>query len=198
MDLIDYLKRQITWSKQTFGPGSRTQGIVDHIRKELVEIEATPQDLEEWVDVIILALDGAWREGHSPESIARVLEYKLLKNKVRKWPDWRTADVGKAIEHVRDEDIPFAPLARAGDTGPAHEAAGRARLLQGKMHAKILAALDTPAIASELMVRTGLHYNTLWRRLSELKQMKRVRNTKGKRMNLRGFNETIVERVNAL
>jgi len=191
MDLIDYVKRQIAWSKQTFGPGSRAQGVVDHIRKELVEIEADPQDLEEWVDVIILALDAAWREGYDPGDIAFMLEYKLAKNKNRKWPDWRTADTSKAIEHVRDN----GPLARADDTGPAHEAAEFAKSRQNALHTKVLQALETPATASELMVRTGLHYNTLWRRLSELKQMRLVRNTRGKRMNLRGFNETIVERV---
>jgi hypothetical protein len=102
MDLIDYLKRQIVFSEQAFGPGARHHGIVDHIRKELVEIEEDPTDVEEWVDVIILALDGAWRVGYTPEEIAGVLELKLAKNKSRKWPDWRTAPAGKAIEHVRE------------------------------------------------------------------------------------------------
>jgi hypothetical protein len=103
MDLIDYLKRQIAFSEQAFGPGSsRVDGVIDHIRKELIEIEEAPEDLEEWIDVIILALDGAWRVGYTPEEIARVLEYKLAKNKSRKWPDWRTAPAGKAIEHLRE------------------------------------------------------------------------------------------------
>jgi len=103
MDLIDYLKRQIAFSEQAFGPGSsRVDGVIDHIRKELIEIEEAPEDLEEWIDVIILALDGAWRVGYTPEEIGRVLEYKLAKNKSRKWPDWRKAPAGKAIEHIRE------------------------------------------------------------------------------------------------
>jgi hypothetical protein len=57
--------------------------------------------LSEWVDVILLALDGAWRSGASPEQIAFAIAAKQIKNESRKWPDWRTAEPGKAIEHVR-------------------------------------------------------------------------------------------------
>ena len=102
-DLIGYIISQREWSEKTFGPGERTVGIVDHIKKELKEIEADPLDLAEWIDVIILALDGAWRAGHSPEEIAQCLSDKQAKNRARKWPDWRTAEEGKAIEHIREQ-----------------------------------------------------------------------------------------------
>lgn len=100
-DLIAHLKTQIEFSLKTFGPGTRTSGVVDHIRKELREIEQDPLDLEEWIDVIILACDGAWRAGFTAEQVAEQLAAKLAKNMRRQWPDWRTADPGKAIEHVR-------------------------------------------------------------------------------------------------
>jgi hypothetical protein len=100
-DLLRYLQRQIDFSLATFGPGHRTAGVIDHIRKELVEIEAAPLDLEEWIDVAMLALDGAWRTGATPEQIVTQLVMKLEKNKRRTWPDWRTVPAGKAIEHVR-------------------------------------------------------------------------------------------------
>lgn len=103
-DLVAHLERQRAWSLRTFGPGQRTAGVIDHIRKELREIEAQPNDLEEWVDLILLAMDGAWRAGHSPEAIALGVDAKQAKNEARNWPDWRTVDPGKAIEHVRDED----------------------------------------------------------------------------------------------
>lgn len=102
MDLIKHLHRQREFSERTFGPGARTAGVCDHIRKELVEIEAAPNDPSEWADVILLALDGAWRAGFTPEEIAAAIEAKQTKNEGRKWPDWRTAEPGKAIEHVRD------------------------------------------------------------------------------------------------
>ena len=100
-NMVAHLHRQSKWSEQTFGPGDRTQGVIDHIRKELIEIEADPSDISEWIDVVILALDGAWRSGATPEQIVAALVAKQTKNESRKWPDWRTADPNKAIEHDR-------------------------------------------------------------------------------------------------
>jgi hypothetical protein len=104
-DLIfaHHIARQFSWATETFGPGVRTVGIVDHIRKELGEIEAVDgNDLMEWVDVIILAIDGAARAGFSPQDISDALDAKQTINENRKWPDWRTVDPDKAIEHIRD------------------------------------------------------------------------------------------------
>jgi hypothetical protein len=100
-DLVAHLARQRDWSTATFGPGSRSKGVVDHIRKELREIEQAPDDLEEWVDVILLAFDGAWRAGHSPQDIASGITHKQAKNEARDWPDWRAMPTDKAIEHHR-------------------------------------------------------------------------------------------------
>ena len=103
-DLVTHLHRQIAFSESTFGPGERTVGVVDHIAKELIEVVDGGGELEEWVDVIILALDGEWRSGHTPEQIAAAIVAKQTKNEGRTWPDWRTAEPGKAIEHVRTEE----------------------------------------------------------------------------------------------
>jgi len=103
-DLIDHLERQRAFSERTFGPGQRTKGVIDHIRKELTEIEADPTDIKEWVDVILLALDGAWRAGWEPAAIADAIAAKQAKNEARTWPDWRTADPDKAIEHDRSQE----------------------------------------------------------------------------------------------
>lgn len=56
-----FLVNQSAWSRQTFGPGARTAGVVQHIRKELREVRDTPSDPTEWADIAILALDGVWR-----------------------------------------------------------------------------------------------------------------------------------------
>lgn len=79
-------------------------GVCDHIRKELAEVEESGGSLAEWIDVVILALDGAWRSGATPEQIVSELVAKQTKNEGRRWPDWRTADTGKAIEHDRTEE----------------------------------------------------------------------------------------------
>lgn len=101
-----HLARQRQFSETTFGPGARTEGVIDHIRKELREISADPSDLTEWVDVVILAFDGAWRAGWQPQQIIDEIIAKQERNEARAWPDWRTADPNKAIEHVRTSEVP--------------------------------------------------------------------------------------------
>ncbi len=100
-DLVKHLERQKAFSEKTFGPGTRTKGVIDHLRKEIDEVEKEPTDLSEWIDLVLLALDGAWRHGSTPTQIAVALENKQAKNEQRKWPDWRTASPDKAIEHVK-------------------------------------------------------------------------------------------------
>lgn len=100
-DLVAHIHRQRAFSLKTFGPGERLAGVLDHIRKELGEIERDPGDVEEWADILLLAIDGAHRQGHTPEQIAAAINRKQNINETRTWPDWRTADPGKAIEHVR-------------------------------------------------------------------------------------------------
>lgn len=102
MNLIRHLYRMKRFSEKTFGPGERSAGICGHIKKELKEIEDSPFALMEWIDVVILALDGAWRAGYSPEEITAALEAKQTKNEGRQWPDWKSAEPGKAIEHIRE------------------------------------------------------------------------------------------------
>lgn len=101
-DLVAHLDRQRAFSIKAFGPGARVEGISDHIKKELVEVAAAPKDISEWIDIVLLGLDGAWRAGHSSWDIADALAAKLVKNEARQWPDWRAADPAKAIEHNRE------------------------------------------------------------------------------------------------
>jgi hypothetical protein len=103
-DFEAHIVRQIEFSARTFGPGARTSGVIDHIRKELSEIEADPSDIYEWIDVIILGLDGAWRAGFTPSQIVEALVAKQSKNEARDWPDWRTVPMDKAIEHNRNSE----------------------------------------------------------------------------------------------
>lgn len=96
-----HIEHQREWSTETFGPGLR-RGVVDHLRKELDEIEESDlTDLEEWVDAIILAFDGAWRTGYDPQEIIDAIKDKQERNERRTWPDWRTVSPDVAIEHDR-------------------------------------------------------------------------------------------------
>lgn len=100
-NLVEHLHRARAFSEKTFGPGARAEGIVAHICKELDEIIAEPTDLEEWIDVMILAMDGAWRAGYEPEEIVAALVAKQNKNESRTWPDWRKFADDQPIEHDR-------------------------------------------------------------------------------------------------
>lgn len=136
-DFKQHLARQCAVGRHAFGPDERTDGVIDHISKELIEIKAedTPAGrAKEWVDVSILGLDGllravrqlirdrwaelgldgpeqvgedgsttGWNGEPTNEYVAgialRMLVDKQGKNELRSWPDWRTADPTKAIEH---------------------------------------------------------------------------------------------------
>ena len=115
MDLQKHLAHQSTFSVDTFGPGERTKGVSDHVRKELKEIAAAPAPeyrAAEWVDVVILGLDGLWRAlataypYDSPDALAAkacaFIVSKQSRNEARTWPDWRTMSPDRAIEHVRN------------------------------------------------------------------------------------------------
>lgn len=101
----EYIRRQIEWSARTFGQGHNTVGLIKHITKELAEIDRAPNDLEEWIDVIILGLDGAWRCGktfdYSPDQIMEMLLAKQQKNFSR---TWIIKGEGEPIEHDRSQE----------------------------------------------------------------------------------------------
>jgi hypothetical protein len=117
MDLKQHLLRQMAFSHATFGPGARRNGVLDHIKKEMVEVEQAKTSHErakEWVDIVILAFDGLTREltyldgverHPNPEVAAHeavvMIISKQSRNEGRDWPDWRTAPANKGIEHVR-------------------------------------------------------------------------------------------------
>lgn len=112
MNLEQHLIRQMAFSHATFGQGERTKGVIDHIRKELVEVEQSDGSAVEWVDVVILALDGLTRrlafcgaERGDPAAVAKaacdLIISKQTRNEARNWPDWRTQSTNRAIEHVR-------------------------------------------------------------------------------------------------
>jgi hypothetical protein len=84
-----------------FGPGDRLDGVLDHMAKEIEEARAKPDDASEWADLAILAFDGAQRQGITGQQFIDAYRAKFEKNRSRTWPDWRTAEPGKAIEHVK-------------------------------------------------------------------------------------------------
>lgn len=98
---------QYRWSMQTFGPGDRTEGLLKHIGKEIEELRAAPTpdaQLDEWIDVLLLALDGALRCGVTPLVVSESIEAAQKRNFNRRWPPANLQRLGEPNEHVRDAD----------------------------------------------------------------------------------------------
>ena len=115
MDLKQHLIRQMAFSIATYGPGTRTNGVLGHLTKEIEEVRESNGSADEWVDLVILSLDGLTRQlsfcNEQDQRIATASEIaeracamivgKQDRNENRNWPDWRTMSANKAIEHDR-------------------------------------------------------------------------------------------------
>jgi len=78
--LREYIQKHIGWSLSIFGEGRRTDELLAHIEEEIAGVRANPTDVFEWIGIIILALDGAWRAGNSPIKIVSALNEKQTAN----------------------------------------------------------------------------------------------------------------------
>ena len=98
-DAAELYDSRAAWSERTFGPGDKYAGVVEHIRRELAEIERNPADLEEWVDVVMLAMDGAFRSAKADgAAFWAAFRAKAAKNEARQWAP---PDAAGVVEHVR-------------------------------------------------------------------------------------------------
>ncbi len=111
-DMKAHLTRQMAWSRATFGPGESRDRVLDHLTKEIAEVRGSGGESAEWVDLVILSLDGLTRRlwaasnyeksaDEIAETAVKMIVGKQGRNERRDWPDWRTSDPSKAIEHVR-------------------------------------------------------------------------------------------------
>ena len=95
MKFEKFIKKYGEFSDSAFGEGPRTTGIIEHLKREIVELEQNPLDQLEWVDIMFLSIDGIRRLGYTPEQIVDFMEEKFAINKSRTWSD------------VKDENIPI-------------------------------------------------------------------------------------------
>ena len=120
MNIIDLINQQAAFSRRTFGPGKRTEGVLEHLLKEIEEVRENPHDISEWADIIILAVDGLTRRGFSADDLAMAWHLKLITNENRTWPDYRNYGTDEAITHQPDDwpfDFPKGSILRYG-AGP--------------------------------------------------------------------------------
>lgn len=89
------------WSRKTFGDRSALAPI-RHLKREVLEMEANPKDLEEYADGLLLILDASRRAGHSPAQLLKAAWVKLAKNRKRKWGPPNAEGFSEHIEEPLD------------------------------------------------------------------------------------------------
>jgi hypothetical protein len=100
-DLLAHLERQHAWSTKTFGPGERLAGVLDHITKEIEEVRKQPTDIEGWIDIVILALDGALRRTDAPSTVFVRLGSSLFVGGLAITPHAALTMISIHIKHLR-------------------------------------------------------------------------------------------------
>ena len=99
-DLARFFDEKAEWSRGEFG--EEYEGVLDHMAKEFKEVTEKPFDLEEWVDIVLLAMDGACRHaGATGSEFVVALVAKQQKNRARRWLKSREDGV---MEHDRSEE----------------------------------------------------------------------------------------------
>ena len=106
--LVRLARDQAKWSEETFGPDDvrGPLGALRHLKKEAQEAADAVDDkvalVKELSDILILFLDARRRAGFSLLEIIQAAQAKMVENKARQWPDWRTADGTQPIEHLKE------------------------------------------------------------------------------------------------
>ena len=82
-----FIRDRNEFSNKTFGtPSERDCSFpLIHLKDEICELLAAPDDQMEWADCTLLLLDAAWRKGYSLEDLIDFSIEKLEINKKRKW-----------------------------------------------------------------------------------------------------------------
>lgn len=80
-----FARRKGDWADKQFGTGCRTQELIFHLEKELLEVSRNPFDKSEWIDIILLAMDGYRRHGGKAEDLFPDMQAKQQINYERKW-----------------------------------------------------------------------------------------------------------------
>lgn len=100
--LVSLYNQHAWWSRKTFGTDQERgpKGPIDHLKKEILELEENPTDASEYADCFLLLLDASRRAGISLDGLIDAARHKMTINERR---EWQTPEPDKAVEHVRKE-----------------------------------------------------------------------------------------------
>lgn len=96
-DFTGFAQEHHAWALEKF-PSQSAESVCRHIEKELIEIRKDENDPMEWIDVIMLAMEGFCMTGGSPHETFEALREKHAINLLR---TWQAPNGDDPIEHVR-------------------------------------------------------------------------------------------------
>src|SRR6266850_3984199 len=102
MNWQELLNRMARWQFVTF-PEATTKSAWKHLTKEMIELDTNNEDIEEWADVLFLAIQGGTKAAGSLNKFRLAVQDKLMKNEERQWPAEPDAD--NVYEHVKEETL---------------------------------------------------------------------------------------------
>ncbi len=77
-------ERVILFQRKNF-PNQPLAGKLEHLRREVHELQENPRDLSEWADVFILLLGSAAKAGIAAPELIAIAHEKMDINDSRKW-----------------------------------------------------------------------------------------------------------------
>jgi hypothetical protein len=104
-DFVELWREQEAFSEATF-PGITPLAVARHLRSEADELIASPTDRLEWVDALLLSIDGARRAGMTCDELLALAFRKIEINRQRQWP--AVVDVNESVEHIRNPEDTYA------------------------------------------------------------------------------------------
>ena len=89
-----------SWTEKQF-PSRNMRSILNHLRKEIAELEEAPDDIMEFADCFMLLFDAASYQGLHMSDIWRAMGEKLEINKARKWGKPNSEGF---VEHIKQSE----------------------------------------------------------------------------------------------
>lgn len=109
IDLQKLWDMHAVWSEKTFGIHAGTSTLT-HLAREVEELRAAPDDLEEYADCLILLMDAARRQGYSLDDLLLATASKFVANTCRVWGE---PDDEGVVEHVEVQTWqPWEPITK--------------------------------------------------------------------------------------
>ena len=93
----EIFQRMTDWAEMNF-PHRTNHSILTHLRRELDEIEADPNNTEEWADAFLLFMHGLRERGFDIHILLIALEKKFAINQAREWGE---PDEHGVVEHKK-------------------------------------------------------------------------------------------------